>query len=681
MFTLVRRPWLRWLGYLTCAITVTSYLLDCLEENVLSATWTSDRPRILRPGQFQQGIGVAPVVDDVEYKGPVEADEMGMAHDLRNNQFYRGGTLTLTNSESVSASHPVPYIYDPYPAYNSRKWQKEFRGKFQPCLGPRGHPLDRRSAADMVQVYRGQQDGFPAPSFGSYEALGLDRDVCTDRYSRFGTYGYDEDSVDEVSGFTRPAPVMWWEVDWNRLQSLCLERNGNRYESIDTVSASSQSPLVLGLPQAPKKPGETEPGGTSNVKQFYPRSAVLIRAWNGLDWTPNHREYLRALIMELSLHSGGEYEVYLLVHVKDDEMPIFSNTETINRLRNHIPKEFRNMALFFNKKLLEAWYPKIKEHSFKLQHHQPLQIFSQLYPHFDYYWQLELDSRLTGHSYHFLDRAVSFAREQPRKYLWERNAYFYTPGAHGNWSQFTQMVHESLSGRSDSTIWGPVSGTGIRPLGPISPVPHPDDDNYSWGVGEEADFITFLPIFNPEDTHWTFPHKIWNFKYGDNTPRRAAVITMGRYSKRLLDLIHDSQANEGLGLASEMTGASWALFHGLKAVYVPHPIYADGHWTPQELARIYNPGPPENINGGPDSIWNFDHIFDHITYRLSYMFTTHTAEDLYRRWLGYGTRLYKLYKRGEMSSEDRFGRHCFPSMFLHTIKNTAQEMGPDRPVP
>lgn len=207
------------------------------------------------------------------------------------------------------------------------------------------------------------------------------------------------------------------------------------------------------------------------------------------------------------------------------------------------------------------------------------------------------------------------------------------------------MVHESLSGKSNSTIWGPVAGTGIRPLGPDPPVPDPESDSYTWGVGEEADFITFLPIFNPKDTQWTFPNEIWNFKYGVETPRRAAVITMGRYSKRLLDLIHDSQATEGLGLASEMTGASWALFHGLKAVYVPHPIYADGHWPPQELGRIYNPGPPENINGDPDSIWNFDHVFDHITYRLSYMFTTHTAEDLYRRWLGYGSQLDKV---GEM---------------------------------
>lgn len=248
-----------------------------------------------------------------------------------------------------------------------------------------------------------------------------------------------------------------------------------------------------------------------------------------------------------------------------------------------------------------------------------------------------MDARHTGHLYHFLDKAISFAKQQPRKYLWERNAYFYTPGAHGSWDEFIQMINQSLSDRSDRTVWGPIYRTGIRALGPEPPAPGPENDNYNWGVGEEADLITFLPIFNPQDTQWTFPDKIWNFRYGADTPRRAAVITMGRYSKRLLDLIHHAQATKGLGLASEMTGASWALYHGLKAVHAPHPIYADGLWTPQELARIYNRGEPENINGGPDSIWNWNHLYDHIMYRLSYMFTTHAAEDLYRRWLGYRT--------------------------------------------
>ncbi|CAG8201153.1 unnamed protein product [Penicillium salamii] len=673
-----RGTWLRRCGYLACFILVIqTYVFLSNHPDVSFMQMTQDcfrSPRVLRPGQYHQGIEI-PSPEEVADGDSADLVGMGMAHDRRDQQFFLGGTSTLTSSTSANASLPIPFIYDPYPAYNGRAWRRKFHGSFKPCLGPRGRDLSRKSVEDMMQVYKGNQAGFPEPRFGSHEAIGLDGAVCADRYSRFGAYGFDGDGEDEVPGFTRPPQVPWHEIDWNWLQYLCLERNADRYETIATVNSSQQNPLAFDLPEVPHKQWEPMEVG---VKQFHPRSAVLIRAWNGLNWKSHHREYLRALIMELSLHSGGEYQIYVLIHVKDNDMPIFSDSKTIKRLRESIPEEFRNMALFFNNKLLEAWYPKIEEHTPQLQHHQPLQIFSQLYPHFDYYWQLEMDGRHTGHSYHFMDRAVSFAREQPRKYLWERNAYFYTPGAHGNWSQFTEMVHESLADRSDNTIWGPVIGTGIRPLGPDPPVSHPDKDNYTWGVGEEADFLTFLPIFNPKDTSWTFPDKIWNFKYGEKTPRRAAVITMGRYSKRLLDLIHHAQATKGLGLASEMTGASWALFHGLKAVFVPHPIYADGQWTPQELARIYNPGPPENINGGSDSIWNFDHIFDHITYRLSYMFTTHSAENLYRRWLGFRT---AEHDGGKTISEDQFGRHCFPSMFLHTIKNTAQGMGPDRAVP
>lgn len=74
--------------------------------------------------------------------------------------------------------------------------------------------------------------------------------------------------------------------------------------------------------------------------------------------------------MELALHSGAEYEVFLLIHVRDDEMPIYSDAKTMEKLRKSIPKEFRKLALFFNTKLLEAWYPKIAEHRYVQLSHQ-----------------------------------------------------------------------------------------------------------------------------------------------------------------------------------------------------------------------------------------------------------------------------------------------------------------------
>lgn len=262
-----------------------------------------------------------------------------------------------------------------------------------------------------------------------------------------------------------------------------------------------------------------------------------------------------------------------------------------------------------------------------------------------------MDSRQTGHMYHFLERAVTFARQQPRKYLWERNAYMYIPGAQGNWNQFMQMVDTSMKGKK--SVWGSRPAQNINPAGPKPPVSSPIQDKYEWGVGEDADLITFLPIFDPVDTQWTFPNELHNVPL--DTPRRTSPVAMGRVSKTLINLMHEAQKKDGIGLASEMTAPSFALWHGLKAVHVPHPIYLDGKWTPTELGRIFNPGAPEKINGGPDSIWNFDHKWDHMLFRMSYMFSGQTGEDLMRRWLGY------------KPSQDQYIDGSYVSFLLHLL--------------
>lgn len=62
--------------------------------------------------------------------------------------------------------------------------------------------------------------------------------------------------------------------------------------------------------------------------------------------------------MELSLHSGGEYEVIILSEVKDDSKAIFDYEEdyrtTLNRA---VPPEFRDITLLFNLALVRAWFP------------------------------------------------------------------------------------------------------------------------------------------------------------------------------------------------------------------------------------------------------------------------------------------------------------------------------------
>ncbi|KAJ5579589.1 uncharacterized protein N7459_005574 [Penicillium hispanicum] len=669
----------------------------------------------LRPGDIPAQPHDDSTLFDPEPSPPEPGGVIGSMRDIRYllPPAPDGGLLTLTNQTSSPPSQPM--IYDPYPDYNSPEWQRSWKGHFHACEGPRGRALDRLNPEDMMSVYIGTQEGFPRPKLGAFDAMGLDGQVCADRYSRYGVYGYGENHPD-VEGFQKPSPVNWETVNWATLQAKCYSRNADRY-----ALGRDNLRTVLGLPsgfstQRERGDGhKSSSGGSSGaVQRHKARSALLIRVWHTMEWTPNLIHYIRSVIMELSLHSGGEYDVFILVHVKDDT-PIHTDTTAAEKLkRMYVPAEFREMAILFNNHVLESWYPDVEEHDAQFQHLQPIQIFSELYPQFEYYWQLEVDARFTGHTYHFLDKAIEFAKQQPRKYLWERNAYHYMRDAHGPWDTFMRMVDELMVDLP--SVWGPVSKEGVNPIGPEPPVNSPEEDDYIWGVGEEADVITFLPVFDPADTDWTYPDMMWNLDPA-NTPRRASVITMSRLSRRLLHEVHEAQSKKGWGIVSEMTASTFALWHGLKVVHVPHPVYIDGQWTPKELARIMNPGTPEKINGGPDSFWNYyQHTFEHIFFRISFMYSSQTAEDLFRRWMGYKVDPNQAtdghphqdhygrnwYDSGDLvcrcathpdklnvsfrancicfQREDLYGRLCYPSTFLHTIKSAEEVKGPTPPI-
>lgn len=154
------------------------------------------------------------------------------------------------------------------------------------------------------------------------------------------------------------------------------------------------------------------------------------------------------------------------------------------------------------------------------------------------------------------------------------------------------------------------------------------------------------------------------------------------------------QSHLEIAMASEMTAPTLALWHGLKAVHVPQPIYTDGKWTSKELGRIMNQGAAEKINGGEDSIWNWDHRWDHILYRLSYMFTAQSPGDFYRRWMGFkidhsqhtdgsyhqDPQGRNWFETGDLR-EDLYGPLCYPSMLLHPVKNPNEKKGSGMAVP
>ncbi|CAG8906356.1 unnamed protein product [Penicillium nalgiovense] len=206
-------------------------------------------------------------------------------------------------------NEPRPKIYRPYPDYKSNEWEKSHRGSFKPCFGPRGKEVTD-NLDDQVSAYVGVPKGFPNTIFGSHEAASLDGSLSFDRYTRYGAYGFAEDGIN-VENWFRPTKVNWNDVDWGKLQKQCATHNANRFDA-----------HLQGL--------------NNNAPEA--RTAILIRSYTGKKFSENDIINIRAMISELSLQSGGEYEVVLLTHVKDESIPLNDPLVRKRLLQQNVPR-------------------------------------------------------------------------------------------------------------------------------------------------------------------------------------------------------------------------------------------------------------------------------------------------------------------------------------------------------
>ncbi|KAF2214338.1 hypothetical protein CERZMDRAFT_37851 [Cercospora zeae-maydis SCOH1-5] len=433
-----------------------------------------------------------------------------------------------------------------------------------------------------------------------------------------------------VSAFERLAPfgalgagdefenLPWNEVQWGSVQDGCFQSHGGKREDA-TVGRKL------------KRPGQRldqELEDQIRDERNTGRTAVVLRTWDTYEYGTNHKAWLRALVAELTLDTAGKFQVFLLVDVKNPKFGDLLNDEALYAriLARNVPEEFQDMALLFNERLLQEWYPKVSNHKAKDQMYQALQIFSYSFPEFDYIWQLEMDARFTGHVGHMLEDAAAWSQEQPRKNLWERNARFYIPGL------------------------------------PRGPLPPPRSDS-SWGITEPADLITLAPMINPIGTKWDFESEVYNFSPTKKSnlllPRRMAMISMTRTSRRLLQTISLHQIQTGAWLVSEATPETYSFLHGFKAVYVPHLVsfnLGTGALSPEMLDRLLHHGPKESLAGGRRAgfLW---------CGRTWKMATTQWLASSYIWWGGAGLSFWYDYVV--------LGK-CLPEMVLHPVKRDGE---------
>lgn len=289
------------------------------------------------------------------------------------------------------------------------------------------------------------------------------------------------------------------------------------------------------------------------------------------------------------------------------------------------------MTILWNDAILNEWYPLeptvINDSEKALW--IPVQNFSQNHPEFDFIWNWEFDTRYIGNHYNLLEKLSTFASNQPRRGLWERNERFYIPKFHGHYHSKFRKIVDQIHG--PDTVWGPALVSQVAPTGPAKPfLTAEDDKRYEWGVGEEADLITLDPIFNPMNTSWPGRNDIWGYE-GSQTPRRASVGMHSRCSKKLLDAMH-IESLKGNHLGSEMGPATVALLHGLKAVFAPTPVFFDREWGTESLQKYFNPGPQGQSGDSADSPFGRERRGSF--YGATWYPSATTPMKLYNNWLG-----------------------------------------------
>ncbi|KUI59047.1 hypothetical protein VP1G_06292 [Cytospora mali] len=595
---------------------------------------------------------------------------------------------------AVSSSLPTPTPYAPQPDYQSSEYQEKYHAVQQCYLD-----LEDTVTVPDLYVYDGLPQGVAQPALGSYELLGIREDVCYDRFGRYGPYGLgyslkhggvgegmDTESEESEHVWNKTGRISYRGIDWGKLQARCLEKNRERFFESEEKAINKY-----------KREKDTRPRFGTVSKQKIGRIAIVIRTYVGFHWTHLAILNFRAMISELSLRSGSEYTVHFLLHVKDNEQPIWADAETVQRiLDTNMPPEFHSITTLWSHAQMKLLYPgrfgdpfenpsNQDIHGVYRSAHMPLQHFAMMHPEYENFWNWEMDMRYVGNYYELFDRLGSWAKQQSRVELWERSQKYYVPGYHGSWSNFTEVVHEEIDNAGRLPIFGPVTFPGKQSLRAqqrgFSFMPDTctsGRDITRCGIDEDADLITLNPIFDADESGWVFAGDVTGYDRGQPVPpRRCAIVTASRLSRRLLGFMHEETWRLHHSMFSEMFPASVALHHGLKAVYAPHPVYLDRKWEIEKVDSAFNGG-RDHSTSGHGSPFDIDNEHNHAG--TSWYYNSEFAGLLWRRWLGYaqydgrdenGGRAGEGTLRGGKSEESRegsTGRLCLRSMLVHPIK-------------
>ena len=172
---------------------------------------------------------------------------------------------------------------------------------------------------------------------------------------RYGPYGYGEDQP----SYSR-SKVDWDQVDWGHLQDQCVERNMHRFPMPNMPTNKFAEDVRFTWFNKTTIP----PAPMWDEFEETRRTALVLRSYEGVDYKPENMWFVRSLISEAVLRTGGEYSVVMLVNVQDKGRNIFESQEAYDEAFRalNIPPELRSITLLWDDGFLESWYSAINEH-------------------------------------------------------------------------------------------------------------------------------------------------------------------------------------------------------------------------------------------------------------------------------------------------------------------------------
>ena len=280
------------------------------------------------------------------------------------------------------------------------------------------------------------------------------------------------------------------------------------------------------------------------------RSVIVLRAWQGYLWHKDDILNLRAMIVELGLNTAGLFDIKILLEVKDGSAFLASEKEA-EKVLETVPEEFRGLVHLWSEHEMHGWYPGLNSvfdgntiHGAYRGLFMALQKFAAENTQYDFFYNWEMDIRYIGNYYEFFHKTNTWARHEPFDPTMRRSQKYFIPSIH-NWS---------------------------------SPA-IPED--------EEADLIQYGPIFDQIGSKWNFEPDVVGYVNGTDTPRRAVIISASRLSRRLLLKMNHVNAVLRQAVAPEAFPSTVALHYGMKAVFVPHPVFLDRPWPPRTSPSLF----------------------------------------------------------------------------------------------